>query len=1039
MFQHYKTDFFFLRTPLYPLEKLRVFYDQLAITGETRKKELFSDILNEPTFREALFLASPDFYQQIQRYLEGKITDARQIAKIEWSLLKYYTRSCYRCTPFGIFAAGSMGSMGDHTSITFDNDQLERHVRLDMSYLYDIMMKLLEKEETRRNVTFVPNKTIYEVGDHLRYIEVRYESPGVKKHTIAEIARNPVLLSVLKACIHGSTYQALTAHVGTYGVDEASAVEFINTLIREQLLVMELEPNVSGNGYLQEMLATLAAGNINPHITTGLQEVLSLSEAVKHTGEWEGYQALLQVIAGIHPPAQENQVLQVDAFRRCTAGMLDTTVATRIKDTLSVLAKLGASGSAARKMAAFKEAFQQKYDRQSIPLLKALDPEIGIDYKKIAVSGAQMERNEPVSRYKVEKYTEAMLRGQFEVELKTGEMEQLESPAPAALPDSLYVIFKLMGDANTPAISLSAASGPSAANLLGRFCHMDASLETAVKDLLTQEESLYPDKIFAEIVHLPQPRIGNILARPHLRLYEIPFLARSTRPYEYQLPLADLYLKIAGDRVVLFSKKLGKEIVPRLATAHNFSSESTLAVYNFLCDLQLQGLSTVLGWSWEHLVNEPFLPRVRYQQTIVSPARWNIKKEHLLAGQVKISIHSFQQYLVELRQQQYLPRYAEYGEGDNKLLLDLFNETVISFLYKELEQHGIIKLVESIGLDETSPVMVNHKQYNNEFIVPFVRSGPIAKIEPPVVRTHQLLANKVPRTFIPGSTWLYFKLYTGTRYADTLLCYKIYALVNKLKKRGIISKCFFIRYYDPGFHLRIRWLLKRKEGFPEALAAIYAAFDKETGIGKISRVVLDTYEREVERYGEKTMLLSEAVFDLDSACVLALLRNEQIAASDNRKMMAGLSGLAYYLEGLGLGMEQRLYLCRNNFSYLCDELGKEGDAEMKVALDKKYRMLQKEINTHLDIHLPPETPEAQIVAAHYPPLKALLYKIGIATGKTRVYPTATHLAGSYFHMFINRLFPENQRQAECELYYYAGKYYASIIARTQKRVSPQTQ
>ncbi|MFB6454988.1 lantibiotic dehydratase [Chitinophaga sp. Hz27] len=1038
MFDHYKTDFFFLRTPLYPLEKLKEFYTQLT-NSNTDKKEFFKRILTSPAFNEALFLASPDFYQQANRYLEGTITEARQASKIEWSLLKYYTRSCYRCTPFGIFAAGSVGTISDKTAIVIDT-RLERHVRLDMSYLYDIMMKLLEEEEVRKKAAFLPNKTIYEVGDKLRYIEVKYESHGVKSHTIAEITRNAVLLSVLKECRHGNTYQALVDHVCALGADAAEATDFINTLIVDQLLVMELEPNVSGNSYLEEMLTTLKVANIDNQITACLQDVQGLSAAIKNEGGLAGYNALLQRITEVHPALQESQVLQVDAFRPCQESLLSTSVTKQIKEILSALSRLGTSGSAGKRVAAFKKAFEQKYDRQPLPLLKALDPELGIDYKKIhPFKDTPTVHQEQVSRYKFRKHTEALLQRQFEITIHPEELVAFENPPLEALPDSLYAIFKLSGAAEAPQISFSVASGPSAANLLGRFCHMHKGLEAAVKELLATEELFHPDKIFAEIVHLPQPRIGNIMARPHLRLYEIPFLARSTRPTAYQLELSDLYIKVENDRVVLFSEKLGKEIVPRLATAHNFSSEHTLAIYNFLCDLQFQGLRTVLGWSWEQLSDEAFLPRVKYQQSIISPATWNVSKEQVLARGPKLTIELFQQELAALQQEQHLPMYVEYGDGDNKLILDISNEQVVTFLHKELELLGKIKLMESIGLEAGSPVMIEGVPYNNEFILPFIKNKAAAERNPADMRRHQLLTDKVARTYIPGSEWIYFKLYTGVRNVDNLLCDKIYPLVKKLKKKGVVSKCFFIRYNDPGFHIRIRFLLNRKEDLPAVMTAVYTAVDKEVKTGKISQVVLDTYQREIERYGEKTMLLSESVFDIDSDCVMSLLKSGVLTGNEDNRMLAGLSGLACYLEGLKLNMEQRQQMCETNFRYLSREYGREDDATMKVELDKKYRFIQKDINDVMDMHQSDKKPVAQIVAAHYAYSNVLLDKVQAITNSNDTGPYVKQLAGSYFHMYINRLFAEKQRQTECELYYYAGKYYGSLIARAKKITGKQVQ
>ena len=60
------------------------------------------------------------------------------------------------------------------------------------------------------------------------------------------------------------------------------------------------------------------------------------------------------------------------------------------------------------------------------------------------------------------------------------------------------------------------------------------------------------------------------------------------------------------------------------------------------------------------------------------------------------------------------------------------------------------------------------------------------------------------RIFIPGSRWLFFKLYTGTQSADILLTRHIGPFVRRLCESGAIDDFFFIRYTDPLFHLRLR-------------------------------------------------------------------------------------------------------------------------------------------------------------------------------------------------------------------------------------------
>ena len=45
-------------------------------------------------------------------------------------------------------------------------------------------------------------------------------------------------------------------------------------------------------------------------------------------------------------------------------------------------------------------------------------------------------------------------------------------------------------------------------------------LEPHVRDLLRQEETLDPESIYAEVAHVPEGRIGNVMSRPVLRGHE---------------------------------------------------------------------------------------------------------------------------------------------------------------------------------------------------------------------------------------------------------------------------------------------------------------------------------------------------------------------------------------------------------------------------------------------------------------------------------------------------------------------------------------
>src|SRR4029450_5157295 len=117
-------------------------------------------------------------------------------------------------------------------------------------------------------------------------------------------------------------------------------------------------------------------------------------------------------------------------------------------------------------------------------------------------------------------------------------------------------------------VLLQYVDGPPAALMLGRFCHADQTLHEFVRAQLRAEEARRPEELFAEIVHLPDGRTGNILCRPVLREYEIPYLGRSAAPADRQIPVTDLLVSVRDDRIVLGSGRLGGGGVPRPTPAH---------------------------------------------------------------------------------------------------------------------------------------------------------------------------------------------------------------------------------------------------------------------------------------------------------------------------------------------------------------------------------------------------------------------------------------------------------------------------------------
>jgi hypothetical protein len=384
----------------------------------------------------------------------------------------------------------------------------------------------------------------------------------------------------------------------------------------------------------------------------------------------------------------------------------------------------------------FKDAFYSRYEGREIPLMAALDPELGLGYPvrnnpndpsplvDDLVFPQRKEANTFVQRpfHSIlhQKAIECITHRKNEIVLTDEDIKNF-SVRWDDMPPTIYTMFQILrANPGDILIKLKICSGNSGANLLARFSHTNQAMHSYVKEIIDKEKELIPEAILAEIVHLPESRIGNVLCRPHLRDYEILYIANSDLPKEQLLEISDLLLSVRNGELVIRSKRLQKRIIPRLTTAHNYYN-NTLAVYRFLCDMQKPNGRGGLFFSWGSF-EHPFRPRVRYRNTILSPTSWTFKKkemEHLFEIKEDKMLLS---KIKEWRDNFLLPRSVLMSDSDNELYIDWGNPVDIRSVF------DIIKNRPSVNFDEflfepNNAVIRDQKgnPYLNECIVAFYK------------------------------------------------------------------------------------------------------------------------------------------------------------------------------------------------------------------------------------------------------------------------------------------------------------------------------
>jgi hypothetical protein len=695
----------------------------------------YFELLKNMQFVEAIFIASPELYSQIQKWRKGTLKDQRKIEKIKFSILKYAARISTRSTPFGLFASCAIGRFSKEINIKLSPIQDHKRItRFDMSFLSSLVSQLLKENEIKEHLKFYPNTSLYKIGDHYRYVEYTLNN-NKREYAIEGISHTDYLENLIQFAKGGRTIVDLTKLLSDNEITNSEAKSFVNKLIDNQILVSELELKVTGEDFLSNLILKLPKDNDYKKSLVLLQSSLKKLD-VSYNNLIENYADIIEKAKIIIPELNVNCLLQTDSFTALKSNSLSFNAKRELRKACSVLNRL-TSRSANSNLEEFKQRFRNRYGDCEMPLNLVLDIDVGIGY------GERKESNNFINDFQTQnikkryqriiwtdvdelmfkKLSEALKENRYVITLKDEDINEYPENWND-LPDTFYGMAEIYSGANGNNIFMNSMSGSSATNLLGRFGHGNEELSEYLKEIVKIEEELNKDKILAEIVHLPQSRTGNILQRPALRKYEIPYLGNSSVPENYQIPIEDLLVSVKGDSIVLKSKRLDKEVFPRLGNAHNYSQNS-LPMYQFLCELQTDNKRRMLGFRWNTiLLSESFLPRVIYGDLIFSKARWNVKVSKICSF-IKSDdmVLEVEQWRSELQ----IPQYVELIEGDNRLLIDLKNKTSIQVLISTIKNKQQIVLEEFL-LDNDGVVKCGEEVFCNQFIVSFYNEAKLKKV-----------------------------------------------------------------------------------------------------------------------------------------------------------------------------------------------------------------------------------------------------------------------------------------------------------------------
>ncbi|KAF0993637.1 lantibiotic dehydratase [Geobacillus sp. TFV-3] len=1004
-------DTFMIRTPVLSLNNYLRFFDQKLT--EKEMKEHLLEICNNPVFRESILIASKSLYNKMIDFCNGK-----EIKKYDYFLKaihKYLIRISTRPTPFGLFAGVDFGEYTDeNTSIRYGANKYKKFARPDLEWLIKIVKKL--EQEQYDKLCFKINDSIFFKGERAYLLHSTLKDSDKKVNEISARVTPPFKITYELAC-NLISYQKLKKELMKkfQNTSEGKIVHFLKQLIENEFLISNLRPPLTVMDQLDYLIKELKKSNIEEWVN----ELVDIQEDIRRytmTPLGEGEKIYKDLCGKMTNLAKTKYVLQVDTKLNLQEKKLNKQVIKDLNQLMRILLPFSMTYQQTDSpFSRYKQEFIEKYgvDRE-VPLLEMLDDDFGIgapmDYEnpknaRLNVGVINQLTDEQLREYFLNKYVEAV-KDKKSITITEDEIKELglDDYDYNSIPDSLdiNVIIKCDSKQDFENNNFKYYLGPNlgsthAGKSFGRFSYMMEGEEKLFKTLNEEILNLNNDSgeyVTCEIVYLPnETRNANVTRNIHNSEYELALFTNSSRDEYHRLSLNDILIGIENDIFYAKSKTLNKKLIITMNNMLNIRTAPN--AIRFLYDVSLDGKKIWYNLPWDAIFYDySYIPKIEYKNFIISPQKWVINK--IIKTNHKIDFYEFKKHFKKFCSDYHVPKYVYLTFADNRILLNTEDENCLRILHHEFNnRYGNIILSSYEDADFNLVKDSSEEEYICELVIPLVK----VKQENTKWYTKPKKSNHIPslsdiRIKLPFEDWLYLKLYGVNSSADDLIAFYISEYCREKLAKGEIEKYFFMRYADPEQHIRLR--LNASE---EKLLQIYPDIKQwlRTLIEKrvLNRFSIDSYEREIERYGGTELInFAETLFCFDSIVVEDILKLKRLKSINFSDEVIGMVSIIHYMEQFGLNYESQL-------NFLQQQVNKQ---DYREDFKRNRSFYMKVCNTDNDWKGLRETDEGMLLLNVLNQRNRSIKEYASKIGEGLEASSELSILDSVIHLHCNRLF-----------------------------------
>ncbi|MFF5583253.1 lantibiotic dehydratase [Streptomyces hygroscopicus] len=849
--------------------------DDLSPRGAAARLAWLREVWSEEDVAEAVEHASPALAAQVRALCSTGSPAMRDVRRAVASVVRYVLRAEHRATPFGLFAGVTSAALGARAAATWGSDHAVIG-RASAEWLMAVVERLESCSELLGRLPVVLNNAVarrgsrlivlYKCdtrGDRRRAVEA---SIGVTEpvRVVLDATRSPIRVAVLAAKL-ASEFPA---------AGPGKAYQLVQELIRHNVLITSLHaPSTETDalGYLLGQLDAVDADNVAPVANT-VRELGAVQADLRGCGSRAGRKRVAARMRALLPDVRRHPLaldLRLDARIE-----VPEAVAREIERAAWVLTRVCALpyGTAAWK--AYQRRFYERYGIGTMVPLKEVVADSGTGFPD-GYPGVPSDVRRPRLSARddtlVHLAQAAALDGREEVVLTDEFIAAMDAgPEYPRIPPHLEVGVRIHADSieelhdgrfRLEIVSVSRGAGVTTGRFLGVLASEDRErLAAELADLPTADAGTVPAQLSfppllstsAHVTRAPQVLTTLISVQEH-------------RPTGGDvLTPGDLAVACDGRRMYLAAPERGHRIEAVGMHALNLK-EHTPPLVRFIAELSRAQCAQVTLFDWGAANAMPFLPRLRYGRTVLTPARWRLEAAEL-PGRDRPQTE-WDTVLVDWRSRRRLPRWVYLAEDDRRLFLDLDQAGHRSLLRQHLNRSRLAVLVEAPEADaygwcdgRAHEVVVPLKATRSPAWPTLPTPTPARTLSPAQIQT-------------PGvSSLLLATLYGDLRRQNTLLAEHVPDLLDRLDG----PPWWFIRFRDPNQHLRMRIALPDSHAFAETARTVSTWADELRAAGLLSDLRFPTSYREMGRWGSGAAWeAAEEVFRADSRAVVTQLSQPQ--------------------------------------------------------------------------------------------------------------------------------------------------------------------